>query len=78
MCFAAASYWMGLSDEFIENEYTWIDTDTPLLEFTDWFPGEPNDNSKDSEDCVLFWDEHDFLWNDGACSLGIQAVCEVK
>ena len=38
----AAHYWIGLTDEMIENEYVWIDTDV-VAEYTDWDGGQPND-----------------------------------
>ena len=38
----AAHYWIGLTDEMIENEYVWIDTDV-VAEYTDWDDGQPND-----------------------------------
>lgn len=67
---------MGLTDELVEGEFTWIDTDTPPTEFTDWFPGEPN--GRHNEDCALFWEIRGFFWNDGICSLKLQAVCELQ
>lgn len=67
---------MGLTDEMIEGQMTWIDTNT-VPEFTDWIPGQPDD-SKSAEDCVHFINTANYEWNDISCSSTNEAVCERK
>lgn len=74
--FKAANYWMGLTDEMIEGRLTWIDTDLEP-EFTDWLSGQPDDKG-DHEDCVHFWHDYDYLWNDALCSSLLEAICELQ
>lgn len=66
---------MGLTDEFIEGEFRWIDSDTELTGFKDWVSGNPNND--ENEDCVMFWRAHSFLWNDAQCGNRYESVCEL-
>lgn len=68
---------MGLTDELIQGSFRWIDTNTELSGFTDWRPGQPDDRDN-NEDCVSFWTDHAFLWNDAPCSYEYEAVCELR
>lgn len=66
---------MGLTDEIVEGVYKWTDTATEP-EFTDWIPGMPDDFHH-SEDCVAFWNDKNYLWNDAGCGSTLEAVCEL-
>jgi hypothetical protein len=65
-------FWLGLSDRAEEGVWAWVDG-TPV-DFTQWWPGEPNDSG--SEDCAgsNFGDWG--WWNDYNCSTGLPFVCE--
>lgn len=65
---------MGLTDEMVENDFRWVDTNTNP-EFVDWYPNEPS-NGQHGEDCVIFWSAHDYSWNDTPCSSTHQTICE--
>ena len=51
--------WIGLSDAAVEGTYVWVDG-SPFGEFTQWNPGEPNNNG--DEDYVHMYGQGN--WND--------------
>ena len=65
---------MGLTDENIDGNWKFTDTDT-IAKFTDWSPGEPTGGAMDK--CALFYMEADFAWADQTCTdLKYQPICE--
>jgi hypothetical protein len=46
-------------------DFSWLDGSC-LEEFAPWGPGEPN-NLGGHENCVYYWDNTPWLWNDAAC-----------
>ena len=75
--FLEANYWMGLTDELIESEWTWQNSEEPF-NFTDWSPGQPDSWHSVNEDCGLFYYPHKYLWDDGPCHGSNQPLCEME
>ena len=74
--YSAADHWLGLTDEVIDDVWTWYDTDV-IAEYTDWYPGQPD--QKRNADCAAFKYGYDFRWADDACSLLLKKpVCEIE
>ena len=67
-------YWIGLSDLATEGKFVWQHSSSPLKEYTNWIPGEPNNVG--NEDCVLLRQRRG--WNDGRCNTNHRALCYVK
>jgi len=66
-------YWIGLSDR--ENEGQWVWSDMSPNDYTNWYPGEPNDHKHDhnGEDCGMLYANElrtggTGKWNDVPCS----------
>ena len=71
--------WIGGSDRKTEGTFTWSDG-TPWDKeqlATLWGKGEPN-NSGGNEDCIDIFPIFSGLFNDAACSLKYQFICEKK
>ncbi len=56
-----AEYWIGLTDEAVEGEFRW--TSGAKMEYSNWRPGEPNDEFG-REDWVFMNFIEPGLWND--------------
>ncbi|KAI5931344.1 Low affinity immunoglobulin epsilon Fc receptor [Manis javanica] len=64
--------WIGLRDLDIEGEFIWLDQKP--LDYTNWRPGEPN-NQALGEDCVMM--QSSGQWNDAFCGSRLDAwVCD--
>nr|XP_036874490.1 low affinity immunoglobulin epsilon Fc receptor-like isoform X1 [Manis javanica] len=64
--------WIGLRDLDIEGEFIWMDQKP--LDYTNWRPGEPN-NQALGEDCVMM--QSSGQWNDAFCGSRLDAwVCD--
>ncbi|TFJ98268.1 NACHT, LRR and PYD domains-containing protein 3-like [Platysternon megacephalum] len=63
-------YWLGLSDQKVENQWLWVDGSPLKLSF--WSTGEPNDSS--DEDCGTM--AIDGRWNDINCYMTDYWICE--
>ncbi|XP_043362764.1 C-type lectin domain family 17, member A isoform X4 [Dermochelys coriacea] len=63
-------YWLGLSDQKMENQWLWVDGSPLNLSF--WSTGEPNDSS--NEDCGTM--ATDGRWNDINCYMTDYWICE--
>ncbi|XP_053390620.1 perlucin-like protein [Mercenaria mercenaria] len=70
----ASSAWIGLSDRKHEGIWQWVGSNGHAT-FSDWGPGEPN-NLRNNEDCVGFFAEEDYKWNDFPCTNKLKPVCE--
>ncbi|XP_078331886.1 perlucin-like [Crassostrea virginica] len=71
---ATTNYWIGLSDSIQEGHYLWQSTQDNV-DFTDWAPGEPNDDHH-TEDCTELFQPFGFHWNDAPCSTKSNFICE--
>ncbi|XP_048727623.1 perlucin-like protein [Ostrea edulis] len=69
-----ASYWIGLTDAFVEGKYFWQTTQDEI-NFADWAPNEPND-AHHNEDCAVLGFGFHYRWNDLSCSHRIDFICE--
>ena len=75
-CLGGNSAWIGLSDAGSENVWYWVTGES--YAFSDWYPGQPDNysvNSQGSEDYVQY---NNIAWNDndGAALMGF--VCEIE
>merc|ERR1712200_173862 len=68
----ANSVWIGGEDLSQEGAWYWAHSGDKIGPFTDWLPGEPNDNHG-SEDCL---DLYRGQWNDEVCSKALPFICE--
>ena len=75
-------YWMGLTDLAAEGKFVWQHSFSPLGEYTNWFPGQP-DNFNGDEDCVYQKYIDNWGWNDAICEsnanyecVSIHALCQ--
>jgi hypothetical protein len=65
-------YWIGLSDAANEGAFAWDNGEA--LTYTDWGPGEPNNDG--GEDHALF-STYDFTWNDVPSYIPARALVEI-
>jgi hypothetical protein len=68
------NFWVGGTDDLIEGEWIWTDTDTGF-DYTDWVHGQP-DNSQTNEDCLVLWEAAHWHWNDFTCKSDAYYICE--
>ena len=59
-------YWIGLSDLAAEGKFVWQHSFSPLKNYTNWLPGEPNDYYG-NEDCVMLKKGSHWGWIDEDC-----------
>nr|XP_034333174.1 galactose-specific lectin nattectin [Crassostrea gigas] len=71
---ATKNYWIGLSDAIKEGKFVW-QTTQDNVDYTDWAPGEPNDDHH-TEDCAELFQPFSFHWNDAPCSVKSNFICE--
>nr|ACU83213.1 C-type lectin [Ruditapes philippinarum] len=67
------STWIGLTDRTHDGIWRWFDTMSHAT-CSDWGPGEPN--SHGNEDCVNFFVDNDYNWNDSTCHSKYTPLCE--
>ena len=68
--------YLGLSDAITEGTFLWTVTGS-VASYTNWYPGEPNDNEK-REDCVLL-SYNGGKWGDFPCDTNydkMNTMCE--
>ncbi|XP_070557330.1 lectin BRA-3-like [Ptychodera flava] len=77
-------FFIGLNDTVTENTFVWTNGNVICDgDFTNWAPGEPNNNMNkdpDGQDCVQLWYRfgHDGLWDDEYCNFRTKGyICEI-
>ncbi|CAG2225169.1 unnamed protein product [Mytilus edulis] len=68
------SAWIGDTDSQRESSFVWESDNSPLT-YTDWAPGEPN-NEFNNEDCLQLRKRVDYKWNDYPCTYSRSYICE--
>ncbi|KAL4217574.1 plasmacytoid dendritic cell antigen processing and presentation [Mactra antiquata] len=72
------SIWTGGVDEKTEGSWVWYGTNQPIIEYTNWYPGQPDSGSGDhDEDCICWVGNHNYLWQDHSCREHMFWVCEM-
>ncbi|XP_053382482.1 perlucin-like [Mercenaria mercenaria] len=72
------SVWTGGADDQVEGSWVWYGNDQPILEYTNWYPGQPDSGSGDhDEDCICLVGNHGYLWQDHKCTEKMYWVCEM-
>ncbi|XP_063443238.1 perlucin-like protein [Mytilus trossulus] len=72
-------YWMG-AKKAKDGQWKWIN-DLSKVKYFNWNPGQP-DNYGGIEDCVSFWRDHNYNWNDAPSNItfhkygGVGYICE--
>eukprot|EP00900_Chrysochromulina_parva_P013190 jgi/Chrpa1/21872/Chrysochromulina_OHIO_Genome00026121-RA len=68
----STALWLGATDAASEGTWVWIDG-TPF-DFSNWYPGEPN-NSGGNEDCALLWSGlNNSEWADDTCGAFMNSI----
>ncbi|XP_033724906.1 perlucin-like [Pecten maximus] len=71
-------YFTSGTDTHVEGEWEWA-TNEQRFTFTDWYPGEPNNNYQGRlENCLCLYGYHDFRWNDEPCELQNHFICRAE
>ena len=66
------SYWIGLSDLAVEGQWVWQHSYSPLGNYTNWGPREPDGG--EGEDCVMLEKYGDWIWADLNCELSTTGI----
>ncbi|XP_077987459.1 salivary C-type lectin 2-like [Glandiceps talaboti] len=87
-CITKHGFWIGMDDRDEEGDFVWLgDTVRDGLcepgDYSNWAPGEPNNNIKRTDpggqDCVQLWFRKGGLWDDEYCDVRPKgAVCEER
>uniref|UniRef100_A0A3Q3LUT1 Ladderlectin-like n=1 Tax=Mastacembelus armatus TaxID=205130 RepID=A0A3Q3LUT1_9TELE len=64
--------WIGGTDAQQEGKWRW--TDGTPFKYTNWRPGQP-DNDQGNEDCLHIFTEGRWFWNDLDCQTPLPSVC---
>ncbi|XP_033731873.1 perlucin-like protein [Pecten maximus] len=72
------NYWLGGSDMFVEGDWRWMNSDQ-RINYTNWYPGEPNNYQNHSEDCVVVYinNHQQYRWDDRKCTEKNNFICEI-
>lgn len=68
------AFWIGGTNLGNEPHFYWMGNKKPIT-FTDWLGGMP-DNWQGNENCVEIWIALGSKWNDRACSMLNNFICE--
>merc|ERR1711973_714537 len=69
------NYWIGLSDLAYEGKYEWQHSFTPLGEYNNWAPTQPD--GQGNEDCVRLCHGWDWGWADWICDYNLHGSDEI-
>ena len=75
--FGGYDSWIGAHDLDSESTFRWVDGS--FVDFSDWSPGEPNNNGQNGqkENCAHISKGHSNLWNDASCTnYDMYFICE--
>ncbi|XP_069120934.1 perlucin-like [Argopecten irradians] len=71
-------YFTSGTDMHVEGQWEWATTQQRFT-FTDWYPGEPNnDDYGVIENCLCLYGHYDFHWNDQPCELQNHFICRTE
>lgn len=73
---ALSNFWIGgtnLGSD--DSSFYWMGNETPMNDYTNWYPNEPN-NWSGNEYCVEIYPAYAARWNDRMCSLAQYFICE--
>ncbi|XP_076828394.1 macrophage mannose receptor 1-like isoform X4 [Brachyhypopomus gauderio] len=72
------TYWIGLTRNVNQiNNPIWVWSDGSNSTYSDWYPGEPN-NQGGQENCVDLYSLQSYKWNDAPCYMTNQFICYKK
>ncbi|KAL4230752.1 Collectin sub- member 10 (C-type lectin) [Mactra antiquata] len=70
-------FWIGGTDAVSEGEWVWALIVQPVIEYTNWSPGNPNDaNGGKHQDCMAMYGATG-QWDDGWCETEHNFICEI-
>ncbi|CAG5124221.1 unnamed protein product [Candidula unifasciata] len=67
--------WLGATDIFDEGTWEWASTGKEIFTFEDWAPQQP-DEANGGEDCLDFFKDANYQWNDSPCDQAANFLCE--
>ena len=70
--------WIGCNDLAKEGRFVWS-YHNKLVTFSNWAPGEPNNDDGNEHCCMVGWVDSWHLpgqWNDSPCSLCYRFICK--
>ncbi|XP_060574270.1 perlucin-like protein [Ruditapes philippinarum] len=67
------SWFNGLTDQSIEGNWKWIDTNAPAR-FIKWAPGQPE--GRTVENCVIFYQNDNYQWHDAPFARKYSFICK--
>ena len=68
--------WIGYSDRANEGEYTWSNGSDAT--YTNWLPGQPDDDGSAEDYAVINWNSGDGRWNDVRDSARFSGIVEIS
>ena len=68
-------FWTAANDIQKEGTFVWTGSNDLVTGYTDWYPNEPN-QSGGEEDCMTFFPNVNFHWNDEGCEMQEFYICE--
>ncbi|XP_067915850.1 dromaiocalcin-1-like [Heterodontus francisci] len=68
--------WIGLNDLYKEG--TWFSTDGSLMDFSNWYKGEPDNGGEKNEHCVRINHGMPLKWSDEKCGERNGFICSYK
>eukprot|EP01084_Bolivina_argentea_P019596 36419_1 len=66
--------WIGLKETSATTYINWHNG--KKIGYTNWYPGEPNNDNRHGKDCGELYHEHNGLWNDIPCHRKRLVLCE--
>ena len=69
-------FWMGIRDSDSNNNWQYVSSNQKVI-WTNWAPGQPDNNNGDPENCLTTNGVSGFKWNDGSCAFSFPSICEL-